>query len=55
VDFEVGVRLRVNGRRGRNWLMVIAYEPDDTYTVWLVEGHAARWEPVPPPVSTMNA
>jgi hypothetical protein len=42
VEFEVGVRFRVNGRRGRNWLMIIAYEPDDTYTVWLVEGHAAR-------------
>ena len=42
VDFEVGVRFRVNGKRGRNWIMVIAYEPDDTYTVWLVEGHSAR-------------
>jgi hypothetical protein len=42
VDFEVGVKFRVNGRRGRNWKMVIAYEPDDTYTVWLVEGHFTR-------------
>jgi len=22
--------------------VIIAYEPDDTYTVWLVEGHRAR-------------
>jgi len=42
VDFEVGVKFRVNGRRGRNWKVVIAYEPDDTYTVWLVEGHKQR-------------
>lgn len=42
VDFEVGVKFRVNGKPGRNWIMVIAYEPNDTYTVWLVEGHAKR-------------
>jgi hypothetical protein len=42
VRFEVGLRCRVNGKRGRNWLLAIAYEPNDTYTVWLVEGHAAR-------------
>jgi len=42
VDFEVGVKFRVNGRRGRGWTMVIAYEPDDTYTVWLVEAHRKR-------------
>lgn len=32
VDFEVGVKLKVNGKRGKAWTMVIAYEPDDTYT-----------------------
>lgn len=42
VEFEVGLAFRVNGRRGRNWTMVVAYEPDDTYTVWLTEGHPAR-------------
>ena len=42
VDFEVGLSCRVNGRRGRGWTLIIAYEPDDTYTVWLVEGHDKR-------------
>ncbi len=42
VAFEVGVKFRVNGRRGRDWKMVIAYEPNDTYTVWLIEGHKRR-------------
>lgn len=42
VDFEVGLKFRVNGKRGRDWAMVVAYEPDDTYSVWLVEGHADR-------------
>jgi hypothetical protein len=42
VDFDVGLHFLVNGRRGRKWAMVIAYEPDDLYSVWLVEGHAGR-------------
>ena len=42
VEFDVGVKFDVNGRRGRAWKMIIAYEPDDTYTVWLVEGHSKR-------------
>src|SRR5688572_11708321 len=42
VEFEVGVKFRVNGRRARKWTIVIAYEPNDTYTVWLVEGHTRR-------------
>jgi hypothetical protein len=42
VSFEVGVKFRVNGKPGRDWTMVIAYEPNDTYTVWLVEGHRHR-------------
>ena len=42
VDFEVGLSCLVNGKPGRAWTLVIAYEPDDTYTVWLVEGCADR-------------
>jgi len=42
IDYEVGFQCRVNGKRGRVWTLIIAYEPDDTYTVWLVEGHRAR-------------
>lgn len=36
LKFEVGLSFRVNGKAGENWRMTIAYEPDDTYTVWLV-------------------
>ena len=36
IDYEVGFQCRVNGKRGRAWTLIIAYEPDDTYTVWLV-------------------
>jgi hypothetical protein len=42
IDYEVGLECRVNGKPGRRWTLVIAYEPDDTYTVWLVEGHRGR-------------
>lgn len=42
VDYEVGIEARVNGRPSRAWTLIIAYEPNDTYTVWLVEGHARR-------------
>lgn len=46
VSFDVGLRFRVNGRRGQAWTTIIAYEPDDTYTVWLVRlvGRARRFE-----------
>jgi len=42
IAFDVGLSCRVNGKRGREWTMIIAYEPDDTYTIWFVEGHAER-------------
>jgi hypothetical protein len=42
VDFDVGLHFLVNGKPGRKWSVVIAYEPDDLYSVWLVEGHAGR-------------
>jgi hypothetical protein len=42
VEFDVGVKFDVNARRGRAWKMIITYEPDDTYTVWLIEGHSNR-------------
>ncbi|HOW68823.1 MAG TPA: hypothetical protein P5186_29385 [Candidatus Paceibacterota bacterium] len=42
VDYEVGLQCQVNGKRGKAWTLIIAYEPDDTYTVWLIEGHRER-------------
>lgn len=36
LSYEVGLSFRVNGKPGENWQMTIAYEPDDTYTVWLL-------------------
>jgi hypothetical protein len=42
VDFDVGLETKVNGSTGRDWIQVIAYEPNDTYSVWLIEGHADR-------------
>jgi hypothetical protein len=52
VDYEVGLQARVNGKRGRGWTLIIAYEPDDTYTVWLVEawrgGRPTRWSGLSP-------
>ena len=42
IQAEVFLRFRVNGRRGRAWTIIIAYEPTDVYTVWLVEGHRGR-------------
>jgi hypothetical protein len=42
VEYEVGLQCYVNGKRGHRWTLVIAYEANDTYTVWLVEGHRGR-------------
>lgn len=42
VEYEVGLQCHVNGKPGHRWTLIIAYEPDDTYTVWLVEDHAER-------------
>ena len=30
VDYEVGLRCRVNGKRGWAWTLIVAYEPEDT-------------------------
>ena len=30
------------GKLGRAWTLIIAYEPNDTYTIWLVERHRGR-------------
>lgn len=35
VDYDVGLSFRVNGKRGENWTIIVAYEPDDTYSVYL--------------------
>lgn len=39
---EVGLTFRVKGKPGGNWRMTIAYEPDDTYTVWLMRDIARQ-------------
>ena len=35
LDYDVGLTFLVNGKRGQHWTMLVAYEPDDTYSVWL--------------------
>lgn len=35
IDYDVGLQFSVNGKRGETWKMVVAYEPDDTYSVWI--------------------
>ena len=42
VEYEVGLQCRVNGKPGHAWTLIIAYEPTDVYTVWLVEAHKQR-------------
>ena len=42
VDYEVGLQCRVNGKPGHAWTLIVAYEPTDVYTVWLVEAHRER-------------
>lgn len=42
LKYEVGLSFRVNGKPGENWRMAIAYEPDDTYSVWLMRDVARR-------------
>lgn len=38
VAADVFLKFKVNGKRGQCWYQVIAYEPDDTYSVWLMRG-----------------
>ncbi|HTV42027.1 MAG TPA: hypothetical protein VMF08_15700 [Candidatus Sulfotelmatobacter sp.] len=42
LNYEVGLSFRVRGKPGENWQMTIAYEPDDTYTVWLSRNAGRR-------------
>lgn len=35
LDYEVGLTFRVNGKHRQHWTMLVAYEPDDTYSVYL--------------------
>lgn len=35
IDYDVGLTFRVNGPPGQGWRFVVAYEPDDVYSVWL--------------------
>ena len=29
IDYEVGLQCRVNGKPGRGWMLIVAYEPSD--------------------------
>ena len=42
VNYDVHLSFAVNGKSGYHWQMTIAYEPDDTYTVWLVARRGSR-------------
>ncbi len=42
VEFDVGLQFRVNGKPRKVWTVLIAYEPNDTYTVWLYEAKGGR-------------
>ena len=42
VEYEVGLQCRVNGKRSHRWTLIVAYEPNDVYSVWLVEGQRGR-------------
>jgi hypothetical protein len=51
---EVGLSFRVNGKPGEHWRMTIAYEPDDTYSVWLMRDAGSRQFPMPEIVASMD-
>lgn len=36
VDSEVSLSFGVNGKRGQAWAEIVCYEPDDTYSVYLL-------------------
>lgn len=42
LNYEVGLSFRVRGKPGEQWQMTIAYEPDDTYTIWLLRSPGRR-------------
>lgn len=46
LKYEVGLSFRVNGKPGESWRMTVAYEPDDTYSVWLMRD-ASRQQSAP--------
>jgi len=35
IDYDVGLSFAVNGKRGQSWHMIVVYEPDDIYSVWI--------------------
>jgi len=35
INSDVSLQFTVNGKRGELWKMLVAYEPDDTYSVWI--------------------
>ena len=42
LNYEVGLSFRARGKPGEQWQIIIAYEPDDTYTIWLLRSAARR-------------
>jgi hypothetical protein len=39
--YEVGIQFNVNVKRNQTWKMIVAYEPSDTYTVYMVKCYGA--------------
>lgn len=54
LKYEVGLSFRVNGMPGENWRITIAYEPDDTYTVWLLCDFAPRQQSLPQVLASVD-
>jgi hypothetical protein len=54
LKYEVGLSFRVNGKTGENWRMTVAYEPDDTYSVWLLRDATRRHLSMPDVLAGMD-
>jgi hypothetical protein len=54
LKYEVGLSFRVNGKQGESWQMTVAYEPDDTYTVWLMRDSARRQLSMPEALASLG-
>lgn len=54
LKYEVGLSFRVNGKQGESWHMTVAYEPDDTYTVWLMRDAARRQASMPEVLASLG-
>jgi hypothetical protein len=37
VEYDTGVSLKVNGKRGKQWTIIVSLECSDTYTIYLLQ------------------